>query len=294
MCIDNKKTGDKELEFTLEKQFPFQKTKEVPNRKEIYEKVKHLFINFSSRNPAEQNNYLVATIHCKEKKPSSDLENILIYNFIGESTTSFFDNLTSKGLCLLINTDESFNKYTYTYQIEQKFPDNVAEGTEIVRYDAVEPAIEICHNKKARDYFKEVNIIKSKIKQPIGKVEKNDRLGIHLQITGSNVHIASVMKPLLDGILSSFHKMAEHELKKKFNNHSSPLNENEKRFYNILKEANQKNETFIFGEDVNYVVVGSKNIRLSPSDHLFDQIRIDVVHESEKAYLQSFSIYRMA
>lgn len=51
MCIDNKKTGDKELEFTLEKQFPFQKTKEVPNRKEIYEKVKHLFINFFFKKP---------------------------------------------------------------------------------------------------------------------------------------------------------------------------------------------------------------------------------------------------
>ena len=210
-----------------------------------------------------------------------DVENVLFYN-VGSSA---FSHLNIDGLVFERQfkkppknyslTDKQYNHYQ-SYCLTNKMPDSLfwKEKDLLAKWQSVPIPILKVENKPHDIWYKMKNSSIEVIKDD-SPLEYGIEININAPIS-SNVHITSVMKPLLDGIISVFNYHNGYEIDEVSIRLSKVLNEDK---VNIKKLLLEKNST-IFGSR-NLLQPYRKNFKWNPMDDNLYFVKI-VINSNNK------------
>lgn len=238
------------------------------------------------------NEVLLASYAEGNPKRKYDLENRLFYNIRSGAFSGIFQNFP-KEAAFMAAQKPGEGKYIYKYEVvsEEEVKKKYLEGkTLIVKWQDIPIGSKQGKDDKPDRYYEAIRREADSIKIMIDDPKPDHILdrapfGIKIELTvpGSNKRLrpqpASVMKPLLDGVICAFHgedgEKTKEAVKKRFG-----LGKNNNEFF----EANKLN---IFGNH-NYL---TKSNRWNPED---DRLQFGwiIVKREGKEYKMSGSIYK--
>lgn len=153
---------------------------------------------------------MLHALYVSDEKTFCDVENVLLYN-VG---TGAFANICRKGLCIERKIDIPQQPHGSISKMLHYHKYSLIDFTEGPLYWAKElslaswkgiPCPELRGNNKPHSFWYAIK--KAKI-DVIGKIQFPRYFGVELKINapqGTSINLASVIKPLLDGIVCAFH-----------------------------------------------------------------------------------------
>lgn len=220
----------------------------------------------------------------KDRKDDYDLENRLFYNIKANKTLK---KLAPKELVFQKGDPVGEGRYVYEYElVSREKVDNLLNGKKLLAYwDDILIGQKLDEKNPAKQYYAATRSNASQIHSQASLLD-GAPFGIKIELTVPSAclgsHPASVMKPLLDGVICAFHR--EDETTK------TVVGElfGESKAKELLMGAEKLN---LFGEQ-RYLKRYRNGFKWNPADDRLQFGWIIVKHGDKKEYKMSGSIYQ--